>query len=46
MNVLLTVLGAVLPWLLMLGVPVLVLVVLLRRAAARNQHAQPAPDKA
>jgi hypothetical protein len=39
LNVLLTVIGALLPWFLMLGVPVLVLVVALRRAAARNHRA-------
>jgi hypothetical protein len=43
LNVLLTVVGALLPWFIMLGVPVLVLVVLLRRAAARNHRAQPLP---
>jgi Domain of unknown function (DUF4349) len=41
LNVLLTVVGALLPWFIMLGVPVLILVVLLRRAAARNNRAQP-----
>jgi hypothetical protein len=45
MNVLLTVMGALLPWFLMLGLPVLVLVVLLRRTAARNR-ARPVPDEA
>lgn len=45
LNVLLTVVGALLPWFIMLGVPVLVLVVLLRRAAARNNRAQPVPDE-
>lgn len=44
LNVLLTVVGALLPWFIMLGVPVLVLVVLLRRAAARTNRAQPLPS--
>ncbi|GIJ53556.1 DUF4349 domain-containing protein [Virgisporangium aurantiacum] len=43
LNVLLTVVGALLPWFIMLGVPVLILVVLLRRSAARNDRAQPVP---
>ena len=49
LNVLLTVLGALLPWLVLLGVPVLVLVAILRRAAARHQRApqaaQPVSDE-
>ncbi|GIJ70306.1 DUF4349 domain-containing protein [Virgisporangium ochraceum] len=45
LNVLLMVLGALLPWFLALGVPVFALVAFLRRTA-RNQRAQPAPDEA
>jgi hypothetical protein len=45
LNVLLTVLGALLPWFLALGLPVLVLVTVLRRTT-RNRHAKPATDEA
>jgi hypothetical protein len=49
LNVLLTVVGALLPWFVLLGFPVLVLVVLLRRTATRNhraaESAQPVPDE-
>jgi hypothetical protein len=44
LNVLLTVLGALLPWFVVLGVPTLVLVAFLRRTA-RNHRAQPVPDE-
>jgi hypothetical protein len=45
LEVLLTVLGALLPWFVVLGVPVLILVALLRRTAARR-HPGPAPASA
>jgi hypothetical protein len=45
LEVLLTVLGALLPWFVVLGVPVLILVALLRRTAARR-HPGPAPAPA
>lgn len=43
-EVLLTVLGAVLPWFIALLLPVLLLVALLRRSAARRHRPTPAPD--
>lgn len=45
LTVLLTVVGALLPWFVLLGLPVLVLVVLLKRTAARDNRAQPATDE-
>jgi hypothetical protein len=46
LEVLLTVLGALLPWFVALGVPVLVLVTLLRRTAARRAPLAPMPTPA
>jgi hypothetical protein len=46
LEVLLTVLGALLPWFVVLGVPVLILVALLRRTAARRHGPTTAPAEA